>query len=264
MKKLDFSELTKDYESQLSNLNKYNSIISINSLLNMKLEDRYFFDVNTVANVYNMTSDNCKESLLKVIYYLLIQKYYGLMFNSDLTSITYCEDDNVYNMCSYFCKENPTLAFELKHNENKVELVFYDDLMETKKSLDINKQIARLHEQLYRDYKAIKNVPIQNMYIGGGPNYFSQISDCEYELNKEYKNIYTTRETYGFWSRKSLMQIYFNTLECLTDFYNIDRTNIKDGDKIIVKEYPFMDISVVFTNKRDIKEIESSKVLVKK
>lgn len=272
MGKINFYEyldkLDRDYESQINNLMKHNSKVTISSLLYMDdISDRYFFNINTVSNVYNTASDKDKESLSKIIYYLLMKKYNKLTTNSHIKTSIYSDDDNIYNVSTYLFDENPLLSFELKCSDKKVELIFYEDLMETEKTLSIRSQIAHLHEQLYMNYKATRNIQIENMYFGGGANYFKDISDCNYELDKEYKetNIYSSKETDGFATRKSLIEIYFNTLECLVDFYNIDRTSIKEGDKITLKEYPFMDISVIFTNKRDIKQItDSPKTLIKK
>ncbi len=269
MKELDFKELRDDCIIQTNNLGKYIPFNYVNFLTQIgRNHGEYFFDIVAISTIYNMVLDEGKDSFLKIIYFGLIERYKKLIWDSSVKSTIY-QDDDIYNIRAYFEENSPLLAFELKYDEKsdnkKIECVFYDDLMENEKIIELSRKKARINEELHNNDKSVRNIPIMNVMIGGGPSLYKEKSDCDYELAREYRKLYNSDEFLEFPMRKSLLEIYFKTFECYIDYYNMDRKNIEDGNKITIKKYPYMDISVVFTNKRDIKEIDNeSKTLVKK
>lgn len=265
MEQLDFRRLKMDYNNQINNLRMYISNGIVDRIAFMSRQNsEYFFDVDMVSQFYSLTSDEGKASFLKVIYFILLEKYMSLVINSSLDTSIYCNSSD-YNVNAYLCNSNPLLMFDLKLNNQKIELTFYEDLMETDKTLEILREKALIDEELHTGEKESNKIAWESICFGGSePTLYTRKSDCNYRLNREYRRIYTSSETDYFTTRKDLISIYFNTLECLNDFYRIDRKNIKENEKVTIKKYPYMDISVVFTNKRDIKEFdESPKVIVK-
>ncbi len=269
MKQLDFNELMDDYIIQENNLGKYIPFSYLNFLTQIGLShDEYFFDIDAISKIYNMVSDEGKDPFLKVIYSGLVQRYDRLIYDSKVKSTIY-QDGDIYNIRAYFEDNSPLLAFELKYDEKsdnkKIECVFYDDLMENEKIIGLSRKKARINEELHNNDKRIRNIPMMDIMIGGGSSLYVEKSRCDYELRCEYEKIYNSNEFSKFLMRKRLLEIYFNTFECYIDYYNIDRKSIEDGNKITIKKYPYMDLSVVFTNKKDIKELDNeSKTLVKK
>lgn len=271
MNKLEFEKLKSEYCNHVDNLKQYISSEYLSYLFQIaQKKGEHFVNIEGLAKTYNMISDEAKDSFLKILYIELVLKYKSLIFNSDLKSTIY-QGDDIYNIRAYFEGDDPLLAFELKYDEKsdnkKIEFVFYNDLMENDKVARLNREKAHINEQLYNNEKECRNIPfdlMMNMMIGGGTSLYKEKSDCDYELGCEYRKIYSDPEFENFVTRKNLLEIYFNAFECYTDYCNIDRTNIEDGNKLTVRKYPYMDISVVFTNKRDIKDIDNSKKLIKK
>lgn len=271
MEELNMKDFMRDYCVQVENLKQYIPSIYLSCLFQISQDNgAHFFNTKKLAETYNMIPDEAKNAFKKILYTELVMRYQRLVLNSDVKSSTY-KDENIYNIKSYFCPDNPLLSFELKYDEKngdkKIDFIFYDDLMENDEMIRLHREIAHIDEELYNNEKEIKNIPFDlrmNMMIGGGPSLYVQKSECDYKLGCEFNKIYSGREYEGFTIRKSLLEIYFNAFECCTDYYNLDRTSIEDENRIILKKYPYMDLSIIFTNKRDIKDADKEKIFVKK
>lgn len=207
--------------------------------------DRYAkFDGNIMNECYlKLKEMNHTSEYAKLLFNIFILKY---CIRYDETENIYRNNQDDYDLTVYIDSNQEESLLDLKINKNdKVDMMFYDDILYTDKLRDTEIKKAELNFRLDKN----KNKSFEELTIGSSDSYYNmQTLDVYNEIiENENNKLYNNNENKDIiLARKLIIDDFTNQFNANLSYHRIPEDMLKDGNKVLIKSYPYMDLSICY------------------
>ena len=177
----------------------------------------------------------------KLLYNMLIIRLY---IDSEQPLYIYQNNQDNYDLTTFIgSNQDEFLLFDLKmKDDKKVDIIFYDDTLSTEELRLVKIERAKLNFELNKN----KKKPIDEIKIGGSDS-LKVMRRLNNVITVENKILYAgNKDKNAILTRKNIIDYYTEQFDSNVSYHEIPEDKKKDGNKVLIKSYPYMDMSVKY------------------
>ena len=187
---------------------------------------------------------NHDSDYAKLLYNMLLIRLYIDYTLSEKPLYIYQNNQNSYDLTTFIdSRQGEFLLFDLKmKDDKKVDMIFYDDTLSTKELREAKIERAKLNFELNKNTKK----PIDEIKIGGSDSLIV-MRRLNNIITAENKILYAdNKDKNAILTRKNIIDYYTEQFDSNVSYHEIPEDKKKDGNKVLIKSYPYMDMSVKY------------------
>lgn len=243
----EYNELIRKFSQCLSDSkwrqfnSQFNSMVSIYGGFNENEIMSYYDVFERTGHAHDFAKLLFNMIVCK---YKLYDAYYEFKTDINMPLYYYENNQNHYDLTTCIGEnERKLLLYDLSiKDDNKVDIVFYDDVLYSEKLMDLQIMFREYHENI-PEMKNIYGEAVFGCPIGirsRRNNILKAIAD---EKQKLYKG---KKDKDIILHRKELITDFTKQFDAYLDYLTMPKDKIQDGNRVLIKRYPYMDLSVCY------------------
>lgn len=243
----EYKKLIRKFSKCLSDSKwrQFKSMMSRYAEFNENEIRAYYYEFNRIGQPHDLA-----KLLFNMIVYKCCQLYDDVYDDANMPLYYYENNQNHYDLTTCIGEnERKLLLYDLSiKDDNKVDIVFYDDILYSEKLRDLQIMLSGFQAEIQNLMAEMKS--LYGGVVYGDTNAYlinQNIDSCLRAIADEKQRLYKGKEDKDIiLHRKSLIADFTKQFDAYLDYLTMSKDEIQDGNKVLIKSYPYMDLSVCY------------------
>lgn len=246
----EYKELVRKFSKCLSDSEwrQFDSMMSSYAKFNENEIRTYYDEFNRIGQPHDLAKLLFNMIVFKC--YKLYDEYYEFYTDVNMPLYYYENNQNHYDLTTCIGEnERKLLLYDLSiKDDNKVDIVFYDDILYSEKLRDLQIMLSGLQSKYRRNIAEMKSLYGGVVYGDPTADRINQrINSCLEAIADEKQKLYKGKKDKDIiLHRKRLIADFTKQFDAYLGYFTMPKDEIQDGNRVLIKSYPYMDLSVCY------------------